>query len=72
MIDTDINWLDGKPATGKFIMQMHYANGGRAYMKNETYEGIVRYYNSLSGCPDIVDAYIYNPQGEIISNRKAA
>lgn len=72
----DVRWLDGQPATGKFVMRMEYANGGTAYMKNATYEGIVNHYNLLITCPDVVDAYIYNPQGECVNqmnkHRKAA
>lgn len=73
---SDIRWLDGKPAGNKFVMRMQYANGGTAFMKNETYEGIVHYYNLLQGCPEVVNAVIFDPTGvavnEMSKHRKAA
>lgn len=60
----NVIWLDNNSSTGMFVLKMHYANGGMAYMKNKTYNGIVHFFNLISGCPDIVDACIYNPNGE--------
>lgn len=66
----DVRWLDGKTAEGKFIMKIFYANGGTAYMKNATHEGIMNHYDLLNGCPDVVDICVYNPNGEFVHQMK--
>ena len=62
----DIRWMDGKPAEGKFIMKIVYDNGSMAYMKSDTYEGIVSHYNLMIGFSNVVDASIYGQTGEYL------
>jgi hypothetical protein len=65
----DIRWLDGKNATGKFILEMGFANGSKSYLKNESYDKILHYYNILWDCPECVSMTIFNPQTEQIASK---
>jgi hypothetical protein len=68
----DIRWMDGQAANGKFVLKMVYANGGTAYLKNDSYSGIVHYYNLLQDCPEIVNALILNPDGQPVCEMSKA
>ena len=66
----DVCWLDGGGCHGHFVLEMHYKNGGRAYMKNTSQERIEFYYGLLQGCPEVLGAVIYNPAGDEKSSPK--
>lgn len=64
----NINWFDGLSAEGKFIIEIFFSNGGKAYMKNESYEKIVFYCTLLQKDPNCIGMTVYNPDGKIVEN----
>lgn len=69
----DINWLDGKSADGKHILQFDYINGGVAFLKNSNYEKLVDYVRIMSDCKEVVQMTIFDPAGNpVFSHCKPA
>lgn len=62
----NIQWLDGKSAAGKFILEIEYANGSKCYLKNESKHRINEYYKMIQDCPEVAQLTIYNPEESII------
>lgn len=62
----NINWIDGKDASGKYIIEVVYASGTRSYMKNESYETICYYQDIFVTCPGVVGTNIFSPNGDKI------
>lgn len=66
----DIRWLDGKPATGKFILRIDYDNGSCGFLKNDNIDKIKEYHRILFDCPEVVKMTVYNPQGSVQNEYK--
>jgi hypothetical protein len=43
----DVKWLDGKSAFGKYILEINFSNNTKGYIKNDSYEQIIRYKNLM-------------------------
>lgn len=68
----EIKWLDGKNADGMHILEICYADGTKAYMKNKEHEQIAHYCVLLSDMPEVASFNIYNPEGKQILGRRMA
>ena len=64
---TDIKWFDGKDAKGKFILEMNFANGGKSYLKNESYEQVCHWYDVLWGSPELIAMTLFNTEGKVVA-----
>jgi len=62
----NIQWLDGKDAKGKFVLEIEYANRSKGYLKNESEHRINEYYKMLQDCPEVAQLTIYNPNESIV------
>ena len=63
----DIKWLDGQDAKGHFILEMLFANGGKGFLKNTSYEAICKHYEVLWGSPEVVCMTLYHPNGKVVA-----
>jgi len=63
----DIKWLDGQPATGMFILEMLFENGGKGYLKNADYQMISHWYTSLWSNTECVSMTLYDPSLKVIA-----
>jgi hypothetical protein len=68
----DIKWLDGKDATGKFVLEMSFANGGTSYLKNESYDQVCNWYDTLWGSPEVVSMTLFNASGKVVAAKNKA
>jgi len=65
----DIKWIDGKSATGKYVLEIIFVNGGKGYLKNENYEAISGQYTGLIDCPEVAGMTLYNADGKCIASK---
>lgn len=65
----DINWLDGKDAKGKFILEINFQNGGTGFLKNNDVEKLNHYVEVLFSSPEVMCMTIYNPEGVVVSSK---
>lgn len=71
MNDLDnIKWLDGKPATDCFILELHFVNNGLNYMKQADYETMVAWYDFFwRSNPEIVGMVLYDLKRRVIASK---
>jgi hypothetical protein len=66
----DIRWLDGKGSEGNFVLEIMFRDGGKGYMKNESYLKISDCYDLLWRVnPEIVGMTLYDPQGKPVATK---
>lgn len=65
----NISWLDGGDSVGKFILEMTFANGGKSYLKSESYKNISYWYEHLWNCPSLFGMTIFSPCGSVVATK---
>lgn len=65
-----IKWMDGKPATDCFILELHFVDNGLNYMKQESYEKISEWYEFFWRVnPEIVGMVLYDLKRNVIGRK---
>lgn len=65
----NITWLDGKDSTGKFVLEIMFQDGGKGYLKNESYEETCKSYDFFWDSSKVVGLTIFDPEGKPVATR---
>lgn len=57
----NINWLDGKDAANHYIMEIHFVNGNKGFLKSLSFDVINNYYLIFKSNPDCQSFTIHQP-----------
>lgn len=56
----DVNWLDGKSACGKYVLEIVFSNNTKGYIKNESLDRIIHYQNLMNTDSGVTSTVIHD------------
>lgn len=67
-----IKWLDGNCHENCFVLELTFADGNNAYLKNSNYSKICDRYEKLWDDPNILGLTLYNTEGDVVATKYRA
>lgn len=62
----NINWFDGLPFVGGYILEIMFKNGAKGYIKNPNLEKINSLFNIMWNDMDCIGLTIYNKDEKVV------
>ena len=63
----NITWLNNKPSTNHFILEMEHKDGTKAYLKNKNYKIISEWYDLAWQSETMVATTLFSTDNKVIA-----